>query len=959
MDRSNQSDPTTAYAEADPLEELVFEALERIEEEGPAGLEALCAAHPASAVALRARVDALARAGLVGGAAPDRDLPRTIGEFEIERNLGEGGMGVVYLARQPALDRRVALKLIRPEHLYFPGARERFQREVTAVARLSHPGVVTIHTVGEADGIPYFAMEALEGASLAEILRELHGKPPQGLDGAQLFEALSVCLVRRGFDAPALFSDSLFSGSWPQIATRLALAIVRALEHAHARGVLHRDVKPANVILTAQGRVVLLDFGLAAMAGASRLTKTGSALGSLPYMSPEAIARGKDVDEASDVWSAGVTYYELLTLRLPFDGSSDLEVRSAIDAAHPSSPRLLHAGLSWDPETVCLTALERDRTRRYPTAAAFALDLVAILELRPIAARRPGLGRQARAYLRRHPSQALGALFALLLIVGGPLVYAQVQRGARLRIEDANRRTELANADLALALAEAESQRDRAEHNFDQALAAVDTMLTKVGAERLSNVPRMDEVRRELLESALAFQTELLEQRAGDPALRRETARAHGRVGSVLEQLGRIGESVDSQRAAVAIVEEVARETGEDTVRLDLVEALTRLGGAELRAADGARSRAAYERARDLLLDVPDDDSRATDARGRLASVQYNLGVLHRRMGSLEPAREALVAALALEQQSPEADSVAARRSRALSHMELGNVLLVSGDAPAALVELDAVHDLLRDMSSDSGDPGLMHIFARAHFDRGRLQAHLGDLESAKADLDAALPLFERLAADFPGQVIYRITLAGCHGELADLAGKMGSSEACEAGLRGAVEAFAGIAAAAPGVADYRGNLGISHERLAMFFARQGRFAEAIEGFTTAQRCHAEGLERTPNHAALPKLAARARQGELYARTGAYLEGAADAEPLMLARELATSADSDDLLGAAVAFVRCADGDDPELGAEARNALERAFDAGLAVLDVGADDLAALRAHPLCLAVLEARGALR
>lgn len=933
----------------DPIEELVFEALERIDGEGPGALEALCAEHPELAPALRARFEALARAGLIGAGEAARDLPSSFGEFEIERALGAGGMGVVYLARQPSLDRRVALKLVRPEHLYFPGARQRFQREVAAVARLSHPGVVAIHTVGEASGIPYFAMEAVEGASLAEVLTELRRRPPESLGGRDLYAALRACLERAGHRAPAApeARAEVFAGSWTQAVTRLALDVAQALAHAHERGVLHRDVKPANVMLTAQGRVLLLDFGLASLSGSSRLTKTGSAMGSLPYMSPEQIAGAADVDARSDVWSVGVTYYELLTLQRPFDGKSDADIRSAIESAHPSSPRQLHSGLPWDPATVCLTALERDRDRRYPSAAALAADLRAILELRPISARRPGLARQLRSLVRRRPALATGLAFGLVSLVAGPLVYAGVERGARQRIEAANRATEEANVELARALGEARTQRDRAEHNFDQALEAVDTMLTKVGAERLANVPRMDEVRRELLESALAFQTSLLAQRAGDPALRLEAARAHGRVGTVQEQLGRIDEAVASQRAAVAVLEELATEQGEDELLFDLVAGYSRLGGAELRAADGTASRAAYERARDLLLGVGPEDARAADARTRLASIQYNLGVLHKRMGAFEPARAALEAALTLEQGSPRADPQASRASVATTLMELGHVALQMRDEALAVARFDQCHALLAELEPlAADDPAIANLIAKAGLDRGRLLNRVGRTDDAERDLAAALPRFERLARDYPAQTAYRIQLAATHVELAASAGARGDARRAEAGLRGALDVFAAIAEAAPEVADHRGNLGIFHERLADFLMGEGRYAEAAASYAQAQARHREGLAIQPRHGAIQKLLARARRGELAARVAAR-----DGRALDLARALGRDGGADDLLASALALAQFSDvaGHDQE----ARAALARALEAGLGPGDLTAAQREALGRVPALAELLE------
>ncbi|MBI1379493.1 MAG: protein kinase [Planctomycetaceae bacterium] len=934
-----------------PVEELVFQALELLESEGPEGLERLCARHPEHASELRQRVEALARAGLVGDT--QEQLPESIGEFAILGSLGHGGMGVVYLARQLSLQRTVALKLIRPEHLYFPGARERFQREVSAVARLSHPGIVAIHTVGEERSIPYFAMEAVNGASLAEVLRELSGRAPKNLTGGDLFDALSVCMTKKGTPVPNSFAPTApcFEGSWPQVATRLTLAIAEALAHAHSRGVLHRDVKPANALLTPEGRLVLLDFGLAALSGSERLTKTGAALGSLAYMSPEQIESTQAVDAQSDVWSAGVTYYELLTLRLPFDGHSDLEVKSAIQAAHPSSPRQLHAGLSPDAEAVCLCAIELDRRRRYPDAEAFAADLRALLELRPIRARAPSLTRQVRGYVRRRPTRALLYAGLFLLVTVGPTVYAGVERRARTRVEDANRRTEAANLELERALLETQTQRDRAERNFDEALEAVDTMLTKVGAERLSNVPRMDEVRRELLESALAFQQRLLEQRRGDPALRAETARAHGRVGTVLEQLARYEDALVSQRAALDALEELARETGSAAEVPDLVAAHTRLGGAYLRLADGANSLLHYEAARDLATGLPADHPDAPATRVQLAAVLYNLGVLHRRLGNYDEARSHLLRALELEEEVADKGSEARRRAPALTHVELGNVCLVEGEFAAALPHLTQAAERLEALVEGAEtDPALLHPLGKAHLDRAVSLRELQRPEEALEAAERGTDIYTDLVRDYPGQLVYRLQLANAQSQRAACAGSLGRAEEAEAGLRAALSSFEALAEAAPTAADYRGNVGLSEENLGHFLLDEGRPLEAADSFARMVAHLERALAMQPGHPMVPRLIARGRRSQL----GALAE-AGDERAWALAEELGGLEGPDDQLAAALAYAR-----EPEIhGAAALRHLEAALRAGLLWTDIEPEDRAILDAVPGATALFEASAAPR
>jgi serine/threonine protein kinase len=378
-------------------------------------------------------------------APPDPQLPERFGDFRVLERLGGGGMGVVYRARQESLGRDVALKLIRPEHLYFPNARERFRREAEAAARLQHPGLVPIHTVGEADGVPYLAMELVSGATLAQALRELRSRSPESLTGADLATALKRS-TSTGSSWDEARARAAFAGGYVENVVRLAIQVAEALEHAHSREVLHRDVKPSNIAVTDGARALLFDFGLAILgAGDERLTASRAELGSLAYMSPEQLRGERDaVDRRMDVYALGVSLYELLTLRLPFEGSDTLETRRQVLEGAASGARTFNRSVSRDLDTVCAKAMERDAQRRYPDAAALARDLRNVLEKRPIEARPAGVALQVRRWMQRHPVAAI-ALAALVatptLLLWRESAHAQVLAAA---LGDAERERETA-----------------------------------------------------------------------------------------------------------------------------------------------------------------------------------------------------------------------------------------------------------------------------------------------------------------------------------------------------------------------------------------------------------------------------------------------------------------------------------------------------------------------------------
>jgi WD40 repeat protein/tRNA A-37 threonylcarbamoyl transferase component Bud32 len=346
---------------------------------------------------------------LAGDEGPEpgtRAIP-VIPGYEIEGELGRGGMGVVYRAREVRLNRACALKMVLAGAHASPEARVRFLVEAEAVAKLHHPNVVQIHRIGEADGLPFLELEYIAGGTLAAAIA---GTPWPARRAAELVEPLA-----------------------------------RALAEAHGRGLVHRDLKPGNVLLEPDGTPKIIDFGLAKALGAEGgLTATDSVVGSPSYMAPEqAGGNAKSVGPAADVYSLGAILYELLTGRPPFRGATVLETLEQVKTAEPVPPSRLVPRLPRDVETVCLKCLQKDPARRYGSAAALAEDLRRFRAGEPILARPVGAAERAARWCRRNPVVA-GLLAALLLVLGGGLavVTALYVRADRLRtLADSNAET--------------------------------------------------------------------------------------------------------------------------------------------------------------------------------------------------------------------------------------------------------------------------------------------------------------------------------------------------------------------------------------------------------------------------------------------------------------------------------------------------------------------------------------
>ena len=389
------------------------------------------------------------------------ESPRRLGDFEIVRELGRGGMGVVYEAVQVSLNRKVALKVLASSLGLTANSIERFQREAEAAAKLHHTNIVPVYATGAQDGIHFYAMEMIEGTSLDRVIRGLR----QGRTSTIVEPARTVGpTVAAGSEEPAKSieptagadlaatgpyvekapspsstsdnSSGLSSGSgYFDTVARIIADVADALDHAHKNGVIHRDIKPANLLLASTGRLSVNDFGLARILEQPGMTMTGEFVGTPAYMSPEQIASGRiPLDHRTDIYSLGATLYELLTLERPFHGERRDQMLAQIVQNDPRAPRRLNPQIPMDLETICLKAMEKDPDRRYRSAKDLAEDLRRFVNRYAIAARRAGPLERLHKWVRRHPGLA-AALGAVLLAVGSAGYFAYQSHVAGRQIQ--------------------------------------------------------------------------------------------------------------------------------------------------------------------------------------------------------------------------------------------------------------------------------------------------------------------------------------------------------------------------------------------------------------------------------------------------------------------------------------------------------------------------------------------
>jgi tetratricopeptide (TPR) repeat protein len=473
---------------------------------------------------------------------------QAFGDYELLGEIARGGMGVVYKARQTALKRLVALKMIRTDLRSDAARQARFQTEAEAVARLRHPNIVQIYEVGQYQGQPFLSLEFMEGGSLQQALA----------------------------GTPLPFRQ----------AARLLLTLAGAIEHAHQQGILHRDLKPANVLLSAGVKgteggqekaiptsptsapwtlieVKVADFGLAKHLHAdSGQTESGTPLGTPSYMAPE-LAEGKSVDvgPATDVYGLGAILYEALTGRPPFKATTALETVQQVCTQEPVPPSRLQPHLPRDLEIICLKCLAKEPRKRYPSAGALAEDLGRFLDGRSIQARpAPGWERVWK-WARRRPLAATSvavAAVAVLALLGVWAIFTVQLQEARLKAEG------LADERQQQWL-RAESEWRRAEANQEKTLEAVDRFLTRVGDKTLADIPAVAEVRRDLLTDALQFFQKFLDEKENpDPSVRRQAALAAQRAYRIYNLLGQSAEQYEATKLTVDLFRQLAAEFPED-----------------------------------------------------------------------------------------------------------------------------------------------------------------------------------------------------------------------------------------------------------------------------------------------------------------------------------------------------------------------------------------------------------
>lgn len=854
MDETNASDET--------LFNLVEEITNKLHAGDVIDLDAYADRYPAYIERLRAVLPSLELLADFGSSErsqlltspvtiPDHSGLDILGDYQILREVGRGGMGVVYESTHRLLGRRVALKVLPLAAMVDPRQIQRFKNESQAVSHLDHPHIVDVFGVGCDRGVHYYAMRFIEGRTLSEMIRGLRegsnqkevdagAETPRNRD-ASTSEPANTISTRNGHPGSTKKigdSDSLAS-SWvttlsEKHATRkpayfrsvaeLIWQAADALEHAHRQNIIHRDIKPSNLMLEDTGKLWVTDFGLAHVEGAATLTMTGDVVGTLRYMSPEQ-AKGMPVDHRSDVYSLGATLYELLTLSPAFPQHDRHQLFQKIATEDPIAPRRLNRAIPSDLETIVLKSLQKEPGQRYQSAASLASDLRCFVEYRPITARPPTLMDRAVKWSRRHRS-IVGAAVAVVLISIVSLVVATAFMARVASVAVAERH-------------EASLQRNRAIANERLALQALDEMFMEVFENRFPS-DQLTATDHALLEKALGFYQGFAHQNETEPASRFETAKAYRRVGDIQMRLARSDDAEENYRRSIEYYEALARDFPDEPEFVHGIATSTNNLGQSLQAQeafDGAEE--AYRQVLVMESGLASEFGTRPRYREELARASNNLGVLLVALKRVEDAAEAFRTSRDRWQSLADSYTDHAEYSHhlATSHVNLANLWLENEQQDRAHLAIDQAVQIARGLTDVAQRPQYTELLARSLNSLGALwmrEGHRGESEPAFRE---AVPLWQSLADRYVNVPEYREEVVRSSNNLGSLLRDETEAsdwlERASVGLESLVQQF-------PERRQYREQLAETYDRLGTWYRDQEEPHRACDAYVDAARCWEE-----------------------------------------------------------------------------------------------------------------------
>jgi serine/threonine protein kinase/uncharacterized protein HemY len=779
----------------------------------------------------------------------------TLGDFRIHHEIGRGGMGVVYEAEQISLGRRVALKVLPFAAALDSKQLQRFKNEAHAAAGLQHTNIVPVYFVGCERGVHFYAMQFVEGQTLAALIRDLrqleglenrgsnragamatalrgHACPPKAVgmapspglptppkgptvglleptgpyahkekEGARLGDRESnekeanTTIEDQASDAetlPAHPRSSILDSpsSFFRTVANLGIQAAEALEHAHSLGVIHRDIKPGNLMVDARGNLWITDFGLAHCQGAVELTMSGDLLGTLRYMSPEqALAQRVLVDQRTDIYSLGATLYELLTLEPAYPATDRRELLRQIAFDDPKPPRRLSKSIPVELETIVLKAMEKNPAERYAAAQELADDLEHYLKNEPIRARRTTLVQRARKWTRRHRSLVLVGTVALLVVLATSVL-------STVLIWTAYLSESRALAAETSALEEKDIQLKSAQASLELARNALYQIFGNLIQMQPPGDPQAKKATNAVVSKMLSFYEEMEAKHGSDPVILREVARAYQVMArKVFQDRGEREQARKLFARAFDIIDKLAAEFPDDP-ETQYFYASTHGNFGNLLKEDREWGAAAehYKRNIDTMSRLASlyPDKRRYRREHAIGPLLLGL-LLWDQGGHWEKAADYLREAIKLEKQlikdfpyEPRVDEYPQGVSTdeldlARTYNALGLVLLEGFQRQGAEESFREEIKVLEQIGARSHlDPVYRDQLASAHNNLGELLHTFHDLPAAEEHLGEAIKLLNQVIKERPGVPSYQYALAVGYNKLGDVLTEKGDAKGAE-----------------------------------------------------------------------------------------------------------------------------------------------------------------------------------